>query len=211
MPLKEGTSEATVSANIAKLVEEGRPQKQAEAIALNEARGDDGELRLRGKEYVRGDEEWPAALKKIDAKCKALYPEERRLAKDYIAGKCSEAEYFKVRREYDALNKEWDAEFAKWTRQLEEDAKKPNLKAPDPQMKLRFDAALDEAAYRIGTLQHRMDRFGTARGDAQSDKEKELADLRKKLSGLRGGDPEEARWLRDEIERLEKEIEKSKE
>jgi hypothetical protein len=37
MPLKKGKSKAAVSSNISKLVHEGRPHKQAIAIALRKA------------------------------------------------------------------------------------------------------------------------------------------------------------------------------
>jgi hypothetical protein len=49
MPLLKGTSRKTVGSNISELVRSGRPQKQAIAIALSEARKP-----LRGKAKAKG-------------------------------------------------------------------------------------------------------------------------------------------------------------
>jgi len=50
MPLKPGSSDAVVSHNIKKLMEEGYPQKQAEAIALQKA----GRSKGKGKGKSKG-------------------------------------------------------------------------------------------------------------------------------------------------------------
>lgn len=49
MPLKKGKSKKVVSANISELVHSGRPQKQAIAIALSEARKSGAKIPKRKK------------------------------------------------------------------------------------------------------------------------------------------------------------------
>jgi hypothetical protein len=50
MPLKQSASKKAVSSNISKLVSEGRPQKQAVAIALSVARKNAAK-KARGKRH----------------------------------------------------------------------------------------------------------------------------------------------------------------
>lgn len=54
MPLKKGGSKETVSQNISELVDSGRPQKQAVAIALDTARRSGANIPAKGKPFKMG-------------------------------------------------------------------------------------------------------------------------------------------------------------
>ena len=49
MPLKKGTNKATISENIRTEIRHGKPQRQAVAIALNEARKSGAKLPKKRK------------------------------------------------------------------------------------------------------------------------------------------------------------------
>ena len=85
MPLKKGSSSATVSSNVSELVHSGRPQAQAVAIALKTARGQGrgrlGTWAARGRDLVTGRGPGPAAGRGLDLAALEAFdiPQERAL------------------------------------------------------------------------------------------------------------------------------------
>ena len=55
MPLKKGSSNKVVSQNIGELVKSGRPQRQAVAIALQEAGKQKQQFAMKNKSFLKKD------------------------------------------------------------------------------------------------------------------------------------------------------------
>ena len=94
MPLRSGSSQETISENIAQLIREGYPQEQAAAIAYSKARGDSSmenpALYEKMIRKLQGD-----GMPLEEAKMKAMDEMEKlkmdmmRMKKDAMAGKSS--------------------------------------------------------------------------------------------------------------------------
>ena len=92
MPLKEGSSQETISSNIKTEIEAGKDPKQAAAIGYSKARADGG------------SREYNTALDKFRA-ASAVY---RQVQQDYRAKKIGDAEYMAGRKIFEAAEKEMD-------------------------------------------------------------------------------------------------------
>lgn len=68
MPLKEGSSKGVVSSNISKLVKEGRPQKQAVAIAMKQA----GKSKADDNQHMGFTKGEATPVEKFVSECDAL-------------------------------------------------------------------------------------------------------------------------------------------
>ena len=73
MPLKKGTSKATISQNIETEMVHGKPQKQAEAIALDVARRSGAHI-PKGRSHIKGGSEHPMMNKSAGLKVKTDCP-----------------------------------------------------------------------------------------------------------------------------------------
>lgn len=131
VPLKEGSSQETISENIKTEVEAGKPQKQAEAIAFSEARKSKGADEMTEEEKKAKDAKDMAEKEEKEAKDKA--------AKD---AKDAEEKEMKEKEAKDTAEKEEKEKAAKDA--AEEEKKEKEAKDAKAGMDAAIDAAVEK-------------------------------------------------------------------